>query len=54
MPTPSATRNTVGPRMWMDGGASGSFRIGIGSSRPAFQTRSVTARAPARGLFGYF
>ena len=43
MPTPSATRNTVGPRMCIEGGASGSFRIGIGSSLPACQTFSVTA-----------
>src|SRR5689334_16759604 len=49
MPTPSATRNTVGPRMCREGGASGSFRIGIGSSRPAFQTFSVTAAAGSSG-----
>ena len=51
MPTPSATRKTVGPRMCREGGAGGNGRIGIGSSRPACQTRSVT---PRRGLFGYF
>src|SRR3978361_2203768 len=43
MPTPSATRKTDGPRMCIDGGAGGNGRIGIGSSRPACQTRSVDA-----------
>jgi len=39
MPTPRATRKTVGPRRWMAGGASGRGRIGMGASRPACQTR---------------
>ena len=48
MPTPSASRNTVGPRIWIDGGASGSFRMGSGSSPPACQTFSAVAE---RGCF---
>src|SRR5881227_3845978 len=47
IPTPSSTRKTVGPRMCKEGGASGSFRIGIGSSLPAFQTFSVAEVAAA-------
>jgi hypothetical protein len=39
MPTPRATRKTVGPSRWIDGGASGSFLMGIASSLPAGQTR---------------
>src|SRR5687767_14052956 len=56
MPTPSATRNTVVPRLWMEGGASGSFLMGIASSRPARHTRSsgggAVTSAPDRGSAG--
>src|SRR5688500_2018569 len=45
IPTPSATRKTVGPRMWTDGGASGSLRMGMGSRPPACHTRSLPAGA---------
>src|SRR5215210_4856810 len=42
-PTPSAARSIPGPRMCNEAGASGSFLIGIGSSRPACHTLSSCA-----------
>src|SRR5215212_7393377 len=50
-PTPSAARSKPGPRTCNEAGASGSFLIGIGSSRPACHNLSSCGCSVAAPLF---